>query len=384
MKLKNIFKQWKEYQSFQNLHASKKRIVFYAEDNSSWVYFEPIIKALIMQGHIVNYVISSKPDQSLENLSSNLNIFWIGERSLRTIFFKTLESDVVIMTMPDLNTFYIKRSIHPVHYIYVHHSLVSTHMVYRKNAFDHFDTIFCCGPHHLNEIRKHESQLGLKAKNLVSHGYGRLDSILAQAKRKPEANKITRVLLAPSWGENGILERIGSKVVEVLLGTGLHVTVRPHPMTLKTQPSCINELRKIFSNKSNFVLETDIRSMDSLVDSDVLISDWSGVALEYAFGLEKPVLFIDTPRKVNNPDYNEINVEPIEIWIRNKIGRVISPTDIKKIPDTIKNFLDKTNEFKEAIIGARNKWVFNIGNSGVIGAGYIGHGVKSQHSSLTK
>ena len=63
----------------------------------------------------------------------------------------------MIMTMPDLETFHIKRSkSHPVHYIYMFHSMVSTHLVYRKSAFDNYDTIFCVGEHHLDEIQNTE------------------------------------------------------------------------------------------------------------------------------------------------------------------------------------------------------------------------------------
>ena len=32
-----------------------------------------------------------------------------------------------------------------------------------------------------------------------------------------------------------------------------------------------------------------------------MVSDWSGAALEYSFGLKKPVIFLDLPKKVNNP-----------------------------------------------------------------------------------
>mgnify|MGYP003326545469 CR=1 FL=1 len=44
-------------------------------------------------------------------------------------------------------------------------------------------------------------------------------------------------------------------------------------------------------------------TQESLHRSDLMISDWSGAALDYALGLNKPVLFIDVPRKVNNLDY---------------------------------------------------------------------------------
>ena len=54
----------------------------------------------------------------------------------------------------------------------------------------------------------------------------------------------------------------------------------------------------------------------------MMVSDWSGAAIEYAFALEKPVIFCDVPRKVNNPDYQEIDREPIEVSIREKIGTI--------------------------------------------------------------
>ena len=67
---------------------------------------------------------------------------------------------VFIMTMPDLGTFYLKRSVHPVHYVYLFHNMVSSHMTFKPGAFDHFDTIFCVGPHHIDEIRKTENHDG--------------------------------------------------------------------------------------------------------------------------------------------------------------------------------------------------------------------------------
>ena len=59
-----------------------------------------------------------------------------------------------------------------------------------------------------------------------------------------------------------------------------------------------------------------------------MICDWSGAALDYAFGLNKPVIFIDVPRKVNNPDYQELGVECFEVWIRDHIGVVSSSSNI--------------------------------------------------------
>jgi len=44
------------------------------------------------------------------------------------------------------------------------------------------------------------------------------------------------------------------------------------------------------------------------------------VAYEFAFGLKKPVLFIDTPRKIKNTDYNKIGLESFEFYAREIVG----------------------------------------------------------------
>lgn len=99
---------------------------------------------------------------------------------------------------------------------------------------------------------------------------------------------------------------------------------------------------------------------DSLHDSDMMISDWSGAALDYAFGLNKPVCFVDVPKKVNNPDYDALDIEPFESMIRNKIGGLL---DLENIHFDLMEYPNHKNSCDKA--------VFNIGHSGSIGAHYI-------------
>ncbi len=92
-----------------------------------------------------------------------------------------------------------------------------------------------------------------------------------------------------------------------------------------------------------FIYEEDVAGQDSLHNSDVMISDWSGAALDYAFGLNKPVIFVDVPRKVNNPDYKELDIEPFEAQIREKIGTIVSSNkfSLDKITPKIPDLTDK-------------------------------------------
>ena len=125
------------------------------------------------------------------------------------------------MTLPDLDQFWLKRSQHPVHYVYLFHSLNSTHAAYRRGAFDAYDTVLCVGPHHVAEIRATEARYGLREKELVEHGSVKLDTVLAEvASRGTETTTggARRVLVAPSWGDCSLIERpVGTELVDVLL-----------------------------------------------------------------------------------------------------------------------------------------------------------------------
>ena len=112
------------------------------------------------------------------------------------------------------------------------------------------------------------------------------------------------------------------------MAEGYKVTLRPHPQTVKFAKAKIDNILKKYSRNKMFSYEANIAGQESLHISNVMISDWSGAALDYAFGLSKPVWFVDVPRKVNNLDYEELGIEPFEVMIREKIGVVLDMENI--------------------------------------------------------
>lgn len=376
MRLPTILRQWRDLRKFRSLDSAARSIVFYAEDPGSFVHFEAIIKELVSDfGRQICYVTSSPTDPILKIQNDNIHSFYIGLGAARTVFFVGLEAEVMVMTMPDLETYHIKRSKMSVYYVYLYHSMVSTHMVYRSEAFNHFDAILCVGPHHTKEIRANENLYGLSPKKLVEHGYGRLDALLssrsvAAPKAHPQIGK-KRILVAPSWGQDSLIEICGANLVEILLQAGFQVSVRPHPMTTRHNPKLLTELTDRFCDDPDFLLDTDVRSEDTLHSSDLMISDWSGVAFEYAFGSERPVLFIDVPRKILNPQYDGINCVPLEVWIRSEIGIVASPDELEKVPEIANELLDNVSVWRSRIRELRTEWVYNVGSSGSVGAAFI-------------
>ena len=366
--------EWNELKKFEDLKQNERDVVFYSENENSMLIFKSLISELTNKHNLnICYVTSSKDESILKKPNNKIKSFFIGDGVVRTKFFLNLKAKILIMTMPDLETFHIKKSkVYPVHYVYMFHSMVSTHLVYRRSAFEHFGSIFCVGNYQLDEIRSTEKLYDLKPKNLIRYGYGHLDNLLEKySKRirlpKNNENKL-HILLAPSWSDDGLFENFGEKVIDILLREGYKVTFRPHPMTQKKSKKKIDRMTEKFSKNESFLLEQNISNFDSFLFSDIMITDWSGAALEFAFAFEKPVLFIDVPKKINNPEYEKIPQVPIEVSIREKIGKIILPTDLELIPNEIKMLYGQTKELRDKITKIRNELIFNVGESKKDGA----------------
>ena len=374
---KSIFgKEWEELGKFNQLDLDERSIVFYSESSVIlYPYVEEIINELEKRDQKICYVTSSKNDPVLKN--KEIKTFYIGDGSARTKFFLELKARVLIMTMPDLDTYYIKRSkTFPVNYIYLFHSMNSTHMEFQKGAFDHFDTIFCVGQHQIQEIRATEQLYNLKQKKLVECGYGLLDKLLKSRPSHSQENFLSKnnkkkILIAPSWGKQNLLETVGIDLVKILLDAGYHVTVRPHPMTIKKSPKLIKQIKEKFEKNPDFLLDTNTSSFEQLFSSYALITDWSGIGHEYAFVCERPVIYVDVPKKARNKKYDKIGFVPLEISIRSKIGEIISIQNLGSIPERIEFLYGHITDFQSKIKKIRDDTVFNIGKSGEAAANEI-------------
>ena len=368
----SLGKEWDDLKKFEKLDDDEKSIVFYSENEDSSFIFNSLIDELTTKfGINICYVTSSKDESILKRENDKIKTFYIGDGAARTKFFLYLRAKIIIMTMPDLETLHIKRSkIFPVEYVYVFHAMVSTHLVYRKAAFDNFDTIFCVGNYQIEEIRNAEKVYNLKPKNLVKFGYPHLDNLLEKNLNKTleHDNKKMNVLLAPSWSNNGIFEKFSEDIIEILLENNFKVIFRPHPMSQKHSKKKVKEIFKKFSEEDEFSMECNISNFNSFSSSDIMITDWSGSSLEFAFGFEKPILFVDVPKKINNPEFKKINLIPIEVSVREKIGKIISPDKLESIPKELKELILRTDEFQKQIVDIRNESIFNIKESKKYGA----------------
>ncbi len=358
--------------------VANKHIVFYSEKSGFYKYFQDVIEYLLSHSNaVIHYVTSDPEDQIFVLAESNdrIKAYYIGEKRLITLFMK-MDADIVLMTMPDINNYHLKRSYvrKDIEYIFMPHWSTSVHLVVRKNAIDHYDTVFCVGEHWKQEIRAMEKLYGLPEKRLVEYGYGVFEHMAAgYSEDAVEKREMRQVLIAPSHQEDNIFETCIDDLIASLLAEGFKVIVRPHPQYFRRRPEVLADFEKRHANEFGDRLEfqKDIGSSVTVFESDLVITDWSTIAQEFSYTTKKPSLFIDTPMKVINPDYMEIGIEPIDISMRSKIGVSIKPADAKNVGTVAQELFDKKDVYKASIEEMVNKYVYHDRPAGEVGGRYI-------------
>lgn len=366
-------KEKEDYKKF--LSGPKKRLVFYSERNGFYKYYKNIIEEIIRRTNIVVHYITSDPEDAVFALESEqFKPYYIGDNKMIVLMMK-METDIMVMTTPDLENFQLKRSYvkKDIEYIYVPHDVNSSNLTFHKNALDHFDTIFASGYKNKEEIQEREKQYNLPAKNIVEWGSCVIDDMTeAYAKMQEEEQQVQdkkTILIAPSWQKDNIMDSCIENLLDSLKGLNYRIVVRPHPQYVRHFEARIDSLIQKYG--PDVEIQKDFSSNRTVYMADLLVTDWSSIAFEYAFSTLKPVLFINTPMKVVNEDYKELETVPIDIELRDKVGISIEEHETVKLPEAVEELLYAEKFSKEAMKQLRDSYIYNVGNSGKIGAKYI-------------
>jgi YidC/Oxa1 family membrane protein insertase len=356
--------------------TKNKQLVFYAATKGSYKYFQRIIEYLLAHSGIVIHYVSSDPgDPIFERDEAQFKTYYTGERRLISLMVK-MDADIVVMTTPDLQKYHIKRSIvrKDIEYIYVFHAISSSHMTLREGALDHFDTIFCEGPHKADEIRKTEQIYGLPAKRLVKVGYGLMDMLLDAYANMPQVEKDKpQILIAPSWQIDNILDSCIDEIIEQLAGKGYKIIIRPHPEYTKRFPQRIKNIvdRHARLIDEDFSFELDFMANETIYQSDILITDWSNIAFEFSFCTKLPTISVNTAMKVMNPEYKRIEIEPINITLRNRLGVSVDTDRLDELHSIVETVLADRDGYRDKISAVMSEYIYYPGRSGEAGGKYI-------------
>ncbi|MCI9297123.1 MAG: CDP-glycerol--glycerophosphate glycerophosphotransferase [Lachnospiraceae bacterium] len=286
-------------------NADKLPFVIFSDDKRYWNVFEPICREFDRRGVDMVYMTASPDDPAIQNPYKHIKGEFIGKNNKAFAKMNFLNAGIVLSTTPGLDVYQWKRSKDVQYYVHMQHA-ANDISGYRMFGVDYFDAVLLSGEYQVQEVRDLEKLRGLPAKDLVKIGIPYMDEM---AKRLQEAEGIKgaegyNVLLAPSWGKSSIFQRYGGKIIEVLLKTGYHVIVRPHPQSFTSEKETIEKIMKEYPASDQLEWNRENDNFEVLRRADILISDFSGIIFDFSLVYDKPVIYADT----------EFDNSPYDAW----------------------------------------------------------------------
>lgn len=369
----NKKREKRDYKRF--FSVINKHLVFYSESNGFYKYYKGFIEYILQNSNVTIHYITSDPNDNIFNIAQTnprIRAYYIGENRLITLMMR-MDADVVVMTMPDIQNYHIKRSYvrKDIEYVYVQHGIGSISLTMRKGCVDHYDSIFCAGVHQKTEVQQTERVYNLPKKILVEVGYPLIDELRSAYEAEEHAeNERKKILIAPSWQSENIIDSCLETILDKLKGKNYEIIVRPHPQEVRLKQDYMDVLKKKYTSE-NVEIQTDFSSNNPIQQADLLITDWSDISCEFAFSTLKPVLFINTPMKIMNPEYQKIPTEPINIALRDKVGKNLDMDKLDLLPETVEYLLTHTQQYREQIDHVSDMYLYNHGTSSTVGGKYI-------------
>ena len=301
----------------------KKNRVFFLENNFSKDHLLPYVKK--NKNHEKSLIISlnTKVDDKIYNNYDNIII---KNKIILYFIFLFTKTKYCYSTTPDLGyTLFVKSIFSNTRYIYLQHSQISLITGYRFNAFKNFDVIQVC-----NSFQNEEVLFLNKIHNKKIKPFKLKYLFFSNMKKITVENKKYDILIAPTWNTNFF----SKDVIPILISTlkdDFKIKVKPHYMSILKD----KDYRKNLHKFEKYLLHERL-NFDSF---NYLISDWSGIFLEYSMHTNKKSILINTNQKVNNEKKNMVFPKSIEEDARLYLSKCVSIDEIDKIPSLIKNNL---------------------------------------------
>jgi hypothetical protein len=140
-----------------------------------------------------------------------------------------------------------------------------------------------------------------------------------------------------------------------LANAGYNVIVRPHPYSYVCEKDFIESLQK---ELPNIPFSTEINNLPVLSKADILISELSGVRLDFYLAFKRPVISLESGKR-DEYEHDEWSVE-----ISEDIGIFVKKDEVKNLPQIVKNLSQRK------LIDA-NSILLNIGRSKIAIADYL-------------
>ena len=335
LKIKGIVGRGKQTE----LDKSHLGIVIYSDSKRYWNVFGPIAREFESRKIPLVYYTQSPDDPALGEKFEHVKAEFIGEGNKGFAKLNLLNADVCLSTTPGLDVLQWKRSKNCKFYVHVPHT-VDDLSGYRMFGLDFYDAVLTTGQNQI-DLLKHIETLrpNITKKEFVTVGSPILDSLslrLSESNRNNQEQKKDRtVLLAPSWGKEGILSKFGSDFISALQATGFKIIVRPHPQTVSSEKEMLNSLMEQFPESEKFNWNFDNDNFEVLNKADILITDFSGIIFDYSLVFDKPLIYADTQFDSGVYDAAWLDEPMWSFRVLPKVGIQLKKEDFSRIGEII-------------------------------------------------
>lgn len=336
-------------------------IVVFTDHKRYWNVFEPLLDELEKRNQDVVYMTCSKDDPAFDKKYEHIKPEFIGEGNKAFSKLNLLNASVVVSSTPSLDVFQWKRSKNVDYYIHVQHGANDISM-YRMFGTDHFDGLPLSGEYQVKQIRQLEEMRGIPPREAPLCGIPYMD---AMKKRLEDAGPVPpherTVLMAPSWGKSGILSRFGERLIDALISTGYKIIVRPHPQSYASEKEMLDSLMSKYTNESKVVWNRDNDNFEVLRQSDILISDFSGIIFDFTLVFDKPLIYTDTKYDTSPYDVSWIKETPWTFKILPELGMELNEDNVDRVKELIDSCIEDPS-FKKGRDKARAETWIPMGN----------------------
>ena len=380
LKVENAHKKelsLREKEDVRRFKEAEKELVFYALNGGQYKFYKNIIEYLLEHSDIVIHYLTNDPEDGVFQLThERMKAYYASQKKTISLLLR-LRAKIFFTTVPDLQVYHMKRSIvqEDIEYIHIIHGIPSAHMTAREKAYDYFDTIFCVGPHHIRELQRRIQLAKLPPKNLVKAGYPVYDQLIeAYRERRGHVNERPQILIAPSWQKENMFEVCIDEVLDGLVGRGYQIIVRPHiqfTLMFPERMATLAEKYVTYSESEEIIFDLNFAENKYIFTADLLMTDWSGIAYEFSYCGLRPSLFINTPMKVLNPNYELYGIEVTDITLRDQVGISIDLDRLATLGDQVAYLLANKDAYKKKIQKVVETHLFYPHRSGEAGGKYI-------------
>ncbi len=356
VKLKFFFTRGK----IDKTESEKIPYLIFAEDKRYWQQFKPVCDEFEKRGIDVEYWTTNADDPVLDLKYEHVKFVFAGEGNKAFAKLNMVNASIVLSTTPGLEVYQWKKSKFVDYYVHMYHSLGCGG--YRLFGMDYYDAILTSGQYQIDIIRELEAKRHLPAKELKLVGMPYFDAMKERLDNTERVhNEKPVVLLAPSWGESSILNRLGESVIDELLKTDYDIIIRPHPQSFIADAKLMDDLKAKYPDSDRLTWDRSPNNFDVLNKADILISDYSGVFYDFALIFDKPIMYMDTNH--DNGWYDYYSLDDQTPWVMSnlpKMGMEINKDNLKDIGKLIDECLhsEELSEVRDQI--RADAWV-NIG-----------------------